>query len=139
MEAWDLFIRAARPKKESKRDREESIQKLQEALKLDPNFGRAYCSLGANLYKMREFGAPESLWRDSALALIQRSLEINPERSAPYRYMAEIYKTVGDEEKVYACLTKGLENYPNDYIIIRNLGHYYERAGEFEGKPLTMP
>jgi len=132
MEAWDLFMRATQPIKESKADYEQSIRMLEQAIVLDPDFGRAYGNLGANLYKLKEFGASKRIWRDSAIAMIQKSIAFNPERSTPYRYLAGIYKWLGDENKEYKCYIKGLDNYPSDYFIMRQLAHFYERKGEFE-------
>lgn len=130
MEAWDLFMRASLPNLETKADYEQSIRMLEQAIKLDPDFGRAYGNLGTNLYKLREFGVSESVWRDSAIALIQRLIEYNPERSTNYRCLAGTYKCTGDENKEYYI--KGLKVYTGDYLTMRQLAHFYKRKEEFE-------
>jgi len=132
LKAYDLFLKAKDQNIETKKDIEKVIGMYKDVISMDKNFGLAYDNLGAVLYKLNRFGEPNSIWVDSAIAMIDKSLQLDPTNANAYRHKSYIYKTLNDEEKVKENLLKALQYDPNNFFNLKYLGLYYLRIGEYD-------
>lgn len=136
--AYDLYLKALHIKKEqdvsgrTKEDVESMIKMLKEVISMDDKFASAYGLLGEQYNKLNRWGMPKSIWVDSAMTMLDKSIELDPSDPDVYRYKAHIYELLQSEDKVKENLVEGLQHNPDDFLLLKNLGLYYERLGQQE-------
>jgi tetratricopeptide (TPR) repeat protein/tRNA A-37 threonylcarbamoyl transferase component Bud32 len=138
----------------------EAIQKYQEALKHDPEFGRAYSGLGASYLRLGNRKAAEENW-DKALRLVDRMTEREklrttggyylgiannyakaietyedlvekyPADSAGYNNLAVTHFSLLNFAKALEYGQKAIEIYPKTYKYRANYALYAMYAGDF--------
>lgn len=69
---------------------------------------------------------------DSALAEINKAIELNPNCGDSYRIRGVIYSNRGEAEKSMADFNKAIELNPEDYKSYHNRGFYYYKKGELD-------
>jgi len=97
------------------------------ALDLDPNFARAYASLGSVYNNLNQTSL--------GIANYKRAYELRDRVSERERYYIEtVYYTVvtGELEKADRSYSQWLLDYPGDYAAHGNLGHNYNVLGQYE-------
>ena len=97
------------------------------ALDLDPNFARAYASLGSVYSNLSEASL--------GIANYKHAYELRDRVSERERYYIEtVYFTVvtGELEKADRSYSQWLMDYPGDYAAHGNLGHNYNVLGQYE-------
>jgi len=105
----------------------ESIPYHQRAIALDPNFARAYASLGMAQYNLRETSAASENFR-KAFELRDRVSE----RERFYIESAYYSFTTGELEKANQVYKLWSQEYPTDVAPYVNLSLNYSVMGEFE-------
>jgi serine/threonine protein kinase/tetratricopeptide (TPR) repeat protein len=137
----------------------QSLTEMQRALQLDPAFANAQNLLGYILVKnnrpqeaitaIKKYidlqpdveNTYDSAWEicimagelDSALAICQRALAINPNWRKYHRYAAYTYLFKGDEKTAFSRLHQSTGNNPDeDPWILRNIGYFYVYQGDYE-------
>ena len=130
--AYDLYLNAISKYPENKVEFERGIKMLQEVIKLDSNFAWPYSKIGNYLYRMKNYGAPRNIWVDSALVVLDKSIELDPANAEAYSYKSYIYYDLYEFEKQEDCLIKGLNFDPNDYFLLRDLGNLYLKTGDYD-------
>ncbi len=105
----------------------ESIPYHKRAIELDPNFARAYASLGMAQYNLRESSAASENFR-KAFELRDRVSE----RERFYIEAAYYSFGIGDLEKANEVYKQWAQEYPNESAPHVNLALNYEVMGEFE-------
>ena len=105
----------------------ESIPYHKRAIELDPNFARAYASLGMAQYNLRESSAASENFR-KAFELRDRVSE----RERFYIEAAYYSFGIGDLEKANDVYKQWAQEYPNESAPHVNLALNYEVMGEFE-------
>jgi protein kinase/serine/threonine-protein kinase len=115
-----------------KDDNEKAIDLFKQALALDPLFALAYAGLG-DAYGQRverfHFGL---VWLDSALAMSDRALEINPNIAEPYKSRGVVYFRRGQFQRALAEYHKAAEINPNYGPALANLGSIYWYTGRYD-------
>jgi serine/threonine protein kinase/tetratricopeptide (TPR) repeat protein len=97
------------------------------ALELDPNFARAYASLGSVYHNLNQASL--------SIANYKKAYELRERVSERERYYIEtVYFTVvtGELEKADRSYTQWLLDYPGDFVAHGNLGHNYNVLGQYE-------
>jgi len=105
----------------------ESIPYHQRAVSLDPNFARAYASLGMAQYNLQESSA--------AAANFRKAFELRDRVSERERFYIEAayYSfATGELEKADQTYRQWAQEYPADVAPHSNLALNYEAMGEFE-------
>jgi serine/threonine protein kinase/Flp pilus assembly protein TadD len=105
----------------------ESIPYHQRAVSLDPNFARAYASLGMAQYNLQETSAAATNFR--------RAFELRDrvsERERFYIEAAYFSFATGELEKANQVYKQWAQEYPADVAPHSNLAVNYEVMGEFE-------
>ena len=105
----------------------ESVPYHQRAITLDPNFARAYASLGMAQYNLRETSAASENFR-KAFELRDRVSE----RERFYIEAAYYSFATGELEKANQVYKQWTQEYPADVAPHVNLSLNYEVMGEFE-------
>jgi eukaryotic-like serine/threonine-protein kinase len=105
----------------------ESVPYHKRAIELDPNFARAYASLGMAQYNLRESSAASENFR-KAFELRDRVSE----RERFYIEAAYYSFGIGDLEKANDVYKQWAQEYPNESAPHVNLALNYEVMGEFE-------
>ena len=66
-------------------DLQNALKLIEEAVKMDPDFARAYVLKGTILHSgMREFGVPTKVWIDEALDLANKAISIDSMLASAY-------------------------------------------------------
>ena len=97
------------------------------ALELDPNFARAYASLGSAYNNLGQASL--------SIANFKQAYELRDRVSERERYYIEtLYFTIvtGELEKADRSYSQWLLDYPSDYVAHGNLGHNYFVLGQYE-------
>jgi len=137
----------------------QSLIEMQRGLQLDPAFANAQNLLGYILVKnhrprdaitaIKKYidlqpdveNTYDSAWEicimagelDSALAICQQALAINPNWRKYHYYAAYTYLFKGDEETAFSRLRQATANNPDeDPWILRNMGYFYVYQGDYE-------
>ena len=104
-----------------------SIPFFKRAVELDPNFARAYASLG-RAYANQGQASP-------ALENIKKAYELRERASEREKfYIASQYylEVTGEMEKANQLYQQWLESYPRDYLPYANLAYDYTVTGQYE-------
>lgn len=104
-----------------------SIPFHKRAVELDPNFARAYASLGMAYWNLGESG--------SAIQTLKKAFELRDRVSARERYYIEgSYYTLatGELEKAIRSYRDWIESYPDDYLPYANVNLSYVSLADYE-------
>jgi adenylate cyclase len=130
-EAYELFLRARAVEGHSREDMGQSIELLQQAIALDPNFIAAYGVIAvqyANLY--RNYGEkPEILQLQKAAT--EKAVALAPENTFTYTALANLYMNTGEQMKSIETAKKTISvapRYPHGYSV---LGFMYQASGNY--------
>ena len=108
-------------------DQPGSIPFFKRAVELDPNFARAYASLGRAYANLGQ--------ASPALENIKKAYELRERASERERfYIASQYylEVTGEMEKTDQQYQQWLESYPRDYLPYANLAYDYTLTGQYE-------
>jgi TolB-like protein/DNA-binding CsgD family transcriptional regulator len=170
--AYDLYLRALPPHRDTLMQNRESLRLLYRAIELDPSFGAAY-GLAACCYHMEavfgwqtppdgwigegvslarlavEHGEddPEALWMagrtlsaltvgtDRALALMNRSVQLNPNSARAWWAIGLTHAHLGHRESALACFSRAQRLNPRDtseHAHWNGIALAYLLSGDFE-------
>lgn len=102
----------------------EAIMFFDRAVKLDPNFAKAYFNLGTAYYHQKNFL--------KAIEALQRAVKIDPLYANAYNQLG---LTLADDlqfVKGQAALDEAIRQDPNHPVYHYNLGYLYNRWGKFK-------
>ncbi len=105
----------------------EALPYLQHAVELDPNFARAYASLGAAYINLNQ--------ASMAMDNFKKAYELRDRVSEHERlYIEGMYYTyaTGDLDKAVQAFTQSVQAYPNDADAHANLGSTFYYLGQLE-------
>ena len=72
---------------------------------------------------------------EKAVEYYGKALDNNYNKAKVYRKLATAYKEKGNEEDYLATLQKGLEKYPADFELVKDLGlFYYNKGAKIQGE-----
>ncbi|MGW8316628.1 MAG: hypothetical protein ACWGNV_13580 [Bacteroidales bacterium] len=130
--AYDLYLQASKLDFDTENEMDRAMELLQNAIHLDSTFSLAYGLFGLYLSNLDRYNHPETIWRDSALVMLKKSVELDPTNTDAYLYEALIYQksTDWDNEKKY--LLKALRYDPNNFLALKRLGNNSISTGDYE-------
>jgi TolB-like protein/class 3 adenylate cyclase/Tfp pilus assembly protein PilF len=136
--AYDYFLRA-RELWNARGDREDIISLLQQTIEMDPYFAEAYALLSRTLFQ-RGVRYGRNIWLDSALALANKAIELDPDVANGYVIRGLITDvSLGDDTKGLRDFEKAFELEPNNPFVLQRLGIYLVENNEPErGVPLII-
>ncbi len=116
-----------------------AIAHFEEAVALDPQYARAYASLGYALELKGQFTThPE--FSERAVEVLQKAIELNPMLPESYAGLGTAFIGMGREDEAIGAIRRALAFAPNDFSSRATLGRAYfigkgqlsEAAVEFE-------
>ena len=122
LQAYSEGQRLAREKGDT-----DALPFLKRAVDLDPNFARAYASLGVRYNNLGQASL--------AIENVRRAYELRDRVSEREKYyIACTYFTLvtGELEKAIQQYELWIQDYPRDYVALTNLGVNYFTLGQFE-------
>jgi len=105
----------------------DALPLLKRAVELDPNFARAYASLGIRYNNLGQ--------ATLAIENVRKAYELRDRVSQREKYYISCtYFTLvtGELEKAIQQYELGIRDYPRDYVALTNLGVNYFTMGQFE-------
>jgi len=93
--AYDYYLQARQLANKWEGDQQEvdaMIQLYEQAIDLDPDFALGYYGIGWALYYGKRYGSPTELWIDSAFALAEKSIRLDPSLPEGYILRSAIYR-----------------------------------------------
>ncbi len=105
-------------------DIETGLEKYDESLALDPEFGDTYIRLG-------EFYTLQEDWEQAAEAY-ERGVELKPKSAQARSSLGYVYSKLGDLDAALAAYMKAVELKPKNYSHHRNLAVIYRELGRTE-------
>ena len=110
-----------------------AVTHLQEAIRLDPDYARAYSTLGRAYLLMTNWGA---IGRDQAVAaarnVASRALDIDPASTEALAVLGHAASWDGDRKLAGELLTKAIEIGPNDVVAQDFYAQYLESVARPE-------
>jgi tetratricopeptide (TPR) repeat protein len=103
---------------------EVAIQLLNHAIRLKPDFARAYYNLGTAYQFLGQ--------SQTAVNALQKAIELNPFYAEAYNQLGFVYVGRAEYEKAVAAFEKSIAQNPNDAIPYYNLGCVQVRLEQFE-------
>jgi TolB-like protein/Flp pilus assembly protein TadD len=102
-----------------------AVAHLQEAVRLDPEYARAWSSLGRAYFELQEYG---SMGKSEALTAARdaasRALELVPDSSEAMAVLGKAEFRDGNLETAGALLSKAIETGPNDPVAMEAYATY---------------
>jgi serine/threonine protein kinase/tetratricopeptide (TPR) repeat protein len=99
-----------------------TIELLEEALSMDPQFAMAHAALGETYWEQYHQTA-DAKWPLAALSSLAEALRLDPNQHEVRRSMARIYSGMGRNERALEELNRALEIAPASDETHRNLGN----------------
>ena len=134
--AYDYLLRARNIWREGndEQDLVNALQLLEEAIKMDPEFARAYVLKGKILhFGMREFGVSTELWIDQALELANHAIGIDSTRADAFLLKGSILSDQDwDSEEALQAFAKAYDLEPGNPEVLQSLGILHIRKGNYE-------
>ncbi len=130
IEAYALVLKGRElVEKLTDEDNEKGIEFYKKALNIDSNYSLAYaCLASAYDQKVRRyFYSPD--WQDSAIAMSNKSLELNPNLSEGHSSLAKSYEAQGDFKLAKYHYEESIRLNPSAAGSIYNLGVLYYNNG----------
>lgn len=116
----------------TKEDNEEAIEHYRAAIRLDPQFARAWAGLARSYVgRFSRYGF-EYAWVDSALEISQRAIQLDPNSAEAHASAGISYAKKGWTEKALLAYQRALECNSNYYIAMANLGTAYKNHGQYD-------
>lgn len=139
LEAYDLYLKAKALEGIFMLDREnhkEVKRLLKEAIRLDPNFAKAYAALSSAV--LYDPGNRRQIV-DSARMLASRAVELDPTSAEAHFALHRVLRNANKLREAFNELILAHQLNPNNSEIMWTMGHYQMREGHYdEGARLHM-
>lgn len=106
-----------------KEDNVETIKLIETLLQIEPNHAGAFNILGIISYEQQEL--------DNAIAMFQKSSELDPQFLDAQRNLAEVFIAKGEYEKGVHTFDHILENFPDDVLTLTRLAQLFMEVENF--------
>lgn len=129
-QAYNYFLKGV--EQYSKVQLDSSIENLEKAVALEPDFAEAWNRLGTSymVSASTRFGGSE--FYQKAEQAFHKSIKLNPNNSAPQIHLADMMIETNRKEKAVEILLKVLENEPENSLAWWELSYAYRYAGMLE-------
>jgi len=132
LEAYDYYLKAINFQYNDENDLDSILFYIQKAIQLDSAFAEAYLVLSDVIFLKGYYASDDKIWKDSALAIINKAIHIKPYLSEAYSRKAYIYKWLFNYEAVEENYRLALEFDPNNTAALEDLGRKEYLKGNLE-------
>ncbi len=108
-----------------------AIERLEEAIQLDPLYSLAYASIG-EAYLRKYDATKDRRWIDRAVHNGTRALELNDNIASVHVTLGMILTGTGEYEKAIDSFERAIEIDPINSDAFRGIARAYEQIGEFD-------
>jgi TolB-like protein/class 3 adenylate cyclase/Flp pilus assembly protein TadD len=133
--AYDYLLKARNIWREwnDEQDLQNALQLIEEAIKMNPNFARAYVLKGNILhYGLREFGEPTKVWIDEALDLANKAIGMDSLLASAYLLKGNILSGQNwNSEEALNNLIKAYSLEPGNPEVLGSLGNIHLMRGHY--------
>ncbi|MFI5264517.1 MAG: tetratricopeptide repeat protein, partial [Candidatus Kapaibacterium sp.] len=131
-EAYELFLKANEYYEyTSKEGFRHSIQLLSEAIKLDPNYARAYTHKASSLTTLYRNYDRNPQYLIEAEALVTEALRIKPDLWSAYTPLGNIYLLQGKLKEAESVHNEFVQKAPEDFRSHFSLGLFYHHTNQY--------
>ncbi len=103
---------------------QQAYAKMNEAIRIAPNFGEAYLALGMYYVKTKDMSTAE--------AMFTKALKLQPEDGSAYARLGDIYAQRGQLEKAKSFYLRSLTLGPPDPEVLNNLAILYAQVPDLD-------
>ena len=131
VEAYDYFLKGREIFNNTnyeKREFENSLLLINQALKLDSGFSRAFALKAQLWYGMRTFGVSQKTWQDSAMYFSSKAISLDPSSPDGYLVQGYVYGILGKLKESTTALRNAYHIAPNDPAVLSSYG--FQLLGE---------
>jgi len=129
--AYDLYMRGMNQYYLYKPSANDSaIHLFKMAIKLDPQYARAWAGLGDSFAQKHGRYVAEYFWTDSSIVAASKSIQLDSNLSMGYKALANAYDYRDEYEKSLPLLQKSVALDPTNSQAIGNLGTNYLLRGD---------
>lgn len=132
LKAYELYLKADNIRARTEDKILEAISLLDEAIKLDPDFGWPYALKGDFLSSLSVYGYSKSIWQDSVHVLADIAIEKDSKDYFAYGLKGWLHDMVHDDATAIRYFEKSISINPNFSYSYFYLGTVYSQRGEFE-------
>jgi adenylate cyclase len=118
----------------SREDHRDSVECLERAVQLDPNYANLWAALATVYYDEYRFGYDPrpGVPLDRALMAANRAVTLAPQSQLAYRNLALTRYFRGERDAFFAAVEKAIQLNPNEPTALATLGTWVCYAGEWE-------
>ncbi|HEY3176738.1 MAG TPA: protein kinase [Candidatus Polarisedimenticolia bacterium] len=133
LQAYDLFLRGkSYARRMTRQDLEFSLQMLENAIAMDPNFALASAAI-ANVCAQHHYNyGREAIWLDRAKAASQRALALRPELPEAQVAQAWVLYADGQHDEAIGCVRRAIERKRDCEGAYYLLGRALFAAGRYQ-------
>lgn len=139
--AYDYFLRSRdvlNSTNEGKRDIDDALLLVNQAIQLDSNFSEAY-SLKSLLWFYRStFGVNQKVWHDSAMHYSNKAIAKDPASPDGHILQGQVNQYLGLIAESQQSFKRAYELAPNDPDVMRQYGYQLLRGGDEKGADLVL-
>ena len=115
----------------TREDSEQAYYWFSEAVRKDPNFGRAYAWKACALFGVSEWTGDQKAW-DEAFEIGYKGVELDDEDSECHRIAGSLHLYTRKYDKAKYHFKRALELTPNHAYVVGRMGELYNFLGEPE-------
>jgi TolB-like protein/Tfp pilus assembly protein PilF len=139
--AYDYFLKARHLLYKSnfkKMDLDNALDLVNEALKLDSRFSRAYALKGIIWFNEGTFGVSQKIWQDSALYFSEKAIKLDPSSPDGHLLQARLNRYLGKLNESRTAFAEAFKAAPNDPDVLWGYGGQLLRDGDERGADLRI-
>ena len=124
--AYDYYLKARAVRNKSngeKIDNDNALLLTDQALKLDPNFSKAFALKATLWYDRSSFGVSQETWQDSAMYFSDQAIVKDPTSPDGYIVQARVHRYLGNLDESKKALQTAYNLAPNDMGVLTFYGY----------------
>ncbi|HEY3930046.1 MAG TPA: protein kinase [Candidatus Koribacter sp.] len=131
--AYDLYLQALglMQRYDKAGNLDQAIARLNDAVKLDPQFALGFASLG-EAYRLKNLIDPNDKWINQGLANLQHAIEIDDHLPSLFVSLGRFHASLGKNELALQEFQRALALDPRDSDAIMGIASAYEHMGRLQ-------
>jgi TolB-like protein len=114
------------------------VELLNKAIKMDPQFSKAYALKARLWFDMSSFGFSQKVWVDSSFSNANKSIQVDPDSPDGYLINAQVNRFLGNFGEYERNIKMAYQISPKDNEVQSNYGYYLLRKGDERGADLIL-
>jgi TolB-like protein/Flp pilus assembly protein TadD len=139
--AYDYYLQARERMNAAafnKKELTDEMSLIDNAIKRDPTFSKAYALKASLWFLLGRFGLPQSTWQDSVFLNTSKSISLDPESSDAYVVRANVNRYLGNLVEARNNTLTAWRLNPKDLDVQTRYGYQLLRDGDERGADLVI-